>query len=429
MKRLILPLLFLVTIARAAQPTPTLNAVNINATGTITSGGLATLQSAIVTSQNASTATCFDGGVHLVNCTSAQSLAIGSVTGATGAWSGPQTISNATASTTPITGALQVAGGVGISGSLFSAGSLHSASGTSVVSGLLISGFATANSAACGDSGSNIVTCTSSQNMIIGSVTGATGNWSGPQVISNSTASTTPITGALQVAGGVGVSGALFVAGNSKIVNASGNVSLAIQGPSSFLQLLNSPSSGSKNYSINHNNNTGGFAISLSSANDGTTFSNDLLTFQQNGAMAITGTLSAPGIGTSTAALSYTCWNSSTGAFTGDSSGTCLVSLKNSKENVEDLRDGLAEIMALHPVSFDYKPEFNPNHLPRQVGFIAEEVEAVDRRIAGYDTKSGKLQAVSYQTITAPLVKAVQEQQAEIEELRKEINLLKRKRK
>lgn len=140
------------------------------------------------------------------------------------------------------------------------------------------------------------------------------------------------------------------------------------------------------------------------------------------------GTVYMAAITTGTTALDFACWNPVTGQLTGDSAGTCLVSTLETKENIVPLADGLAEIMALRPVAFDYKPEYNSSHYGRQVGFIAEEVEKVDSRIAGYDTGTGELRSVAYPQITAPLVKAVQEQQKEIEELREEIKLLKRRR-
>lgn len=140
------------------------------------------------------------------------------------------------------------------------------------------------------------------------------------------------------------------------------------------------------------------------------------------------GTMFLPGIGTSTSALDYVCWNAATGALTGDSSGTCLTSLRDQKENIEDLKDGLAEVLSLRPVSFDYKPEFNPNHMGRQVGFIAEEVEKVDPRLASYSHKTGKLRSVMYSQTPAVLVKAIQELNQKVEKLELELSELKKEK-
>jgi hypothetical protein len=69
----------------------------------------------------------------------------------------------------------------------------------------------------------------------------------------------------------------------------------------------------------------------------------------------------------------------------------------------------------LKPVS--YKSLTNGH---REVGFIAEDVNKVDPRLSTFD-KDGKLQGVQYDHIVALLTKAIQEQQAEIETLKKEI--------
>ncbi len=86
-----------------------------------------------------------------------------------------------------------------------------------------------------------------------------------------------------------------------------------------------------------------------------------------------------------------------------------------------DEESGLAEVMALRPVSYKYTPEFlggfadDPNWSSTFVGFIAEEVQAVDPRLIALDNQ-GLPGAVQYDKITAVLAKAVQEQQAIIEE-------------
>jgi hypothetical protein len=90
------------------------------------------------------------------------------------------------------------------------------------------------------------------------------------------------------------------------------------------------------------------------------------------------------------------------------------------KENVRDSSDGLATITALRPVRFDFKEGYG-NNRKNQLGFIAQEVEAVfpdavdtagEKDESGYPYKSfgpGALIPV--------LVKAMQEQQAIITSL------------
>jgi len=143
-----------------------------------------------------------------------------------------------------------------------------------------------------------------------------------------------------------------------------------------------------------------------------------------SGAVYLGSTLNAASIGTSASALDNACWNASTGAITG-SSASCLTSTREVKEDIESLTDGLSEVMSMNPVAFNYKKEFNPGNLGRQVGFIADEIEKVDPRLATYDHQTGKLHGVNYAQTTAVLTKAIQEQQEEILELKKEINILK----
>jgi hypothetical protein len=70
-------------------------------------------------------------------------------------------------------------------------------------------------------------------------------------------------------------------------------------------------------------------------------------------------------------------------------------------------------VMALQPVSYDLKPEFNPEHLGNQVGLIAEDVAKVDPRLVAVDDK-GDPRGVRYMQLTAVLVKTIQQQQYEI---------------
>lgn len=111
----------------------------------------------------------------------------------------------------------------------------------------------------------------------------------------------------------------------------------------------------------------------------------------------------------------------------------CVASSKRFKNDIQPLTDlsGLGELMQLKPVSFKYKPEYNgalqnnPNYNGEQVGFIAEDVQKVDPRLVVLETQDsvngsivshkGDVHSVRYEQMTAILVKAVQEQQKEIQ--------------
>lgn len=136
-------------------------------------------------------------------------------------------------------------------------------------------------------------------------------------------------------------------------------------------------------------------------------------------------TVAMPTLAASSAAQTGTvCWTTSTGNLTVDTTTTCLLSDGRLKMNVEPLNVGIAEVMQLKPVSYDLKPEVNPEHLGRQVGLIAQDVMKVDPRLAAtYQSgpNKGTPRGVRYEQMVALLVKAVQEQQKEIADLKRKI--------
>ena len=95
------------------------------------------------------------------------------------------------------------------------------------------------------------------------------------------------------------------------------------------------------------------------------------------------------------------------------------------KEDILPLtgESGLAEVMALNPVSFFYKPDYlgsfasEPNWNGERVGFIAEEVQKIDPRLVTTDAL-GNTDTVRYELITPILAKAIQELYAKFTELR-----------
>src|SRR6266481_1407825 len=133
------------------------------------------------------------------------------------------------------------------------------------------------------------------------------------------------------------------------------------------------------------------------------------------------GGITMPGLASSSAATTGTqCWTTSTGNLTVDTTTTCLASTIKVKQHIESLDSGLSEVMKLHPVSYELKPEFNPAHLGRQTGLIAEEVIKIDPRLVALDNE-GDPRSVRYQQLTAVLVKAIQDQQHEIDELKRRL--------
>ena len=87
------------------------------------------------------------------------------------------------------------------------------------------------------------------------------------------------------------------------------------------------------------------------------------------------------------------------------------------KKEIEDLQYGLNEILSLKPRKYKMKS----NDII-QIGFIAQEVEEILPELVDEDDKGMK--GLSYGQMTAVLVKAIQEQQAQIQNLQEQINIL-----
>jgi hypothetical protein len=106
------------------------------------------------------------------------------------------------------------------------------------------------------------------------------------------------------------------------------------------------------------------------------------------------------------------CWDGTGGS----NIGNCT-SLAKYKTNVENLALGLDAVMALTPRKFDWINGMGPIN---DLGFIAEEVEAVSPQLASYD--GTRLNGVKYDKMSALLVKAVQEQQQQISTLQTDLS-------
>jgi hypothetical protein len=90
------------------------------------------------------------------------------------------------------------------------------------------------------------------------------------------------------------------------------------------------------------------------------------------------------------------------------------------KENVIPLKDGLDRLNKLNPVQFDWKKSQETDE-----GFIAHEVQEIVPYVVKGEKDGEKIQTMDYGKLTPLLVKAIQEQQTQIEALQSEINLLK----
>ena len=93
------------------------------------------------------------------------------------------------------------------------------------------------------------------------------------------------------------------------------------------------------------------------------------------------------------------------------------------------MADASDVLLALRPVTFQYKPQLDPQGTP-QFGLVAEEVEKVNPALVAHDAK-GKIFTVRYDAINAMLLneflkehRQVQDQSAEIGDLQQKLAAL-----
>jgi uncharacterized coiled-coil protein SlyX len=85
------------------------------------------------------------------------------------------------------------------------------------------------------------------------------------------------------------------------------------------------------------------------------------------------------------------------------------------KEAIRPIDKASETILALNPVSFQYKAEFDPAGVP-QFGLIAEEVEKVNPDLVVRD-EDGKVRAVRYEAVNAMLLNEFLKEHRKVESL------------
>jgi len=89
------------------------------------------------------------------------------------------------------------------------------------------------------------------------------------------------------------------------------------------------------------------------------------------------------------------------------------------KSSIQPIPDALEKVLVLEGVSFRWKNSGKPS-----VGLIAQDVEDVFPELVGTNPETG-LKTVEYGNLVAVLIEALKEQQAEIAQLRLELDALK----
>ena len=79
-------------------------------------------------------------------------------------------------------------------------------------------------------------------------------------------------------------------------------------------------------------------------------------------------------------------------------------------------------ILALKPVTFLYKKELDPDHVP-QFGLFAEEVEKVNPDLIAHD-EDGKVMTVRYEAVNAMLLNEFLKEHRRVEELERKMRAL-----
>ncbi len=92
-----------------------------------------------------------------------------------------------------------------------------------------------------------------------------------------------------------------------------------------------------------------------------------------------------------------------------------LTSSRRYKKDINTMED-INWLYQLRPVNFIYK---NDNTETKQYGLIAEEVEEVNPLFVSYN-KEGEVEVVSYSKLVTLMLKALQEQEKQIDELKSE---------
>ncbi len=117
--------------------------------------------------------------------------------------------------------------------------------------------------------------------------------------------------------------------------------------------------------------------------------------------------------------------HSSTGTFSSD---------RRLKQNIKNIASGLSTVKKLNPVSYDWIKPTDKGMQGTQMGFIAQELEEILPSMVLTSDDEQKTKSVKYHEMLPVLVKAIQEldtknseQQLLIENLKKEIELLKQK--
>ncbi|MBP9701854.1 MAG: tail fiber domain-containing protein, partial [Candidatus Pacebacteria bacterium] len=184
----------------------------------------------------------------------------------------------------------------------------------------------------------------------------------------------------------------------------AGIVGIGTTTPSAKLDIFNTVSSATAPlFSVaSSTNGTGTSTAFIITANEqvGIATSSPWRTFSVSGTVAMNGLTTAVGTPSSV------CMNTATKEITVNAATSCVVSDRDQKQQIQDLTvSGLDAIRNIKPVTFAY------NDYPgrSRIGFIAQDLQAVDNRLGDAFDKDGIARSIDIPAIMSITVKAVKE--------------------
>lgn len=203
------------------------------------------------------------------------------------------------------------------------------------------------------------------------------------------------------------------------------NVSNSSSGASAAEQIIFANNANNFTFLYNSTANTSGNGTGSFTMNNPDTTNTGGIFLQTGGTNALTinkaQLVSLPAISSDATHTDATvCEDTTTHAlFSGSgTSGVCLgTSSIRFKRDVKPLNVGLNEILALSPKKFFFKKGWGDNGAKEHYGLIAEDAIKTDGHLVGLD-KGGKPNSVDLVALVPVLVRAIQEQQAEIDHLK-----------
>lgn len=236
---------------------------------------------------------------------------------------------------------------------------------------------------------------------------------SGVLVFATSPTLTTPAIGAA-TGTSLNISGATNLATAAAAANATVTIGGAPSGNNGS-QIKMAQSNSATNWQISTNTLfASALEITPSTAGGGTTFTTPVM-YLTGAQTTIANGITASALTVAAGTPSSICQNSATKEITVNAALTCTVSSARFKNTIEAFDgSGLVMVGAMQPDTFFY----NDRADRRRLGLIADDLAKIDPRLSEWD-EQGRPNSIDFSAMIAVLVKAVQEQQAQIERLQR----------